>query len=426
MTALMMLIALWDVAGQQPPAQSPAGAPPGTPPPATFGMRGPKSPEIGPAGSVTFRLLAPQAGAVAVSGNWQGMMAEPLAMTKGSDGIWKLTVTGLKPELWTYTFNVDGVRMPDPGNVNVEGVEIRLESYFIVPGAGGALYEMNDVPHGTIHKVWYPSPVLGMEQRRMVVYTPAGYEESDARYPVLYLLHGGGGDEGEWDEMGRAHEILDNLIAAGKAKPMIVVMPNGNWNQIAAPGVAEQAPVTDMIPDPPISALTDMIVKFSKSIVPDVIPFVDRTFRTIPDADHRAIAGLSMGGGQSAYTGLRNLDTFSYVGIFSGALPLLPGVLKAEPVPAEKKVIGAGWGQGADPAGLDRLFPNLNANSNAKLHLLYVSCGENDGLLTSTQEFEDWLTSRGVAYEKMTRPGYVHEWPFWRISFADLAPQLFK
>ena len=195
---------------------------------------------------------------------------------------------------------------------------------------------MNDVPHGTIHKVWYPSPILGMEQRRMVVYTPAGYEKSDARYPVLYLLHGGGGYEGEWDEIGRASEILDNLIAAGKAKPMIVVMPNGNWNQIAAPGVAEQAPVTDLISSASINALNDMIVKFSNSIVPDVIPFVDKTYRTIPDADHRAIAGLSMGGGQSAYAGLRNLDTFSYVGIFSGAVPLLPGVLKAEPVPEGK------------------------------------------------------------------------------------------
>ena len=149
------------------------------------------------------------------------------------------------------------------------------------PGAGGALFEMDDVPRGTIHTVWYSSPILGMDERRIVIYASPG-REGDARYPVLYLLHGGGGDEGEWDEMGRAREILDNLIAAGKAKPMIVEMPNGNWNQIAAPGVAEQAPLTDMIPNPPISALTDMIVKFSESIVPDVIPFVDKTYGPYP------------------------------------------------------------------------------------------------------------------------------------------------
>jgi enterochelin esterase family protein len=205
-------------------------------------------------------------------------------------------------------------------------------------------------------------------------------------------------------------------------------MPNGNWNQTAAPGVAEREPALDMqaISGAPITVLTDMIVNFARSIVPDLVPFVDKTYRTIPDANHRAIAGLSMGGGQSAYAGLRNLDTFSYVAVFSGAVPLLPGVLKAEPVPAGKKVFGAGWGQGADPAGLDKVFPNLGAASNAKLRLLYVSCGESDGLLTSTQEFEDWLTSKGVVFEKMTRPGYAHEWPFWRISLADLAPQLFK
>src|ERR1019366_1397881 len=121
-------------------------------------------------------------------------------------------VTGLKPELWTYNFVVDGVRMPDPGNVNVQSAEIWLQNYFIVPGAGSALYEMNDVPHGTIHQVWYPSPTLNMDQRRMYVYTPAGYETRDTRYPVLYLLHRGGGNEGEWDDMGRANEILDNLL----------------------------------------------------------------------------------------------------------------------------------------------------------------------------------------------------------------------
>ena len=272
----------------QPAAQTPARpSVPLQPALAMLGMTGPKSPEVAADGAVTFRLKAPDARAVGVSGNWQpGMMAAPLSMTKGDDGAWQLTVNGLKPEIYTYNFVVDGVRTLDPGNVNVMRDGIRFLSAVTIPGAGSDLFMVKNVPHGTVEQVWYPSPSLGMAARRMYVYTPAGYESSPDRYPVFYLLHGGGGDEDAWDNLGRAREILDNLIAAGKAKPMIVVMTNGNYNQTAAPGIMPQ------VETPPSAATSSgmaQMLKFSDSIVADVIPFVDKRYRTIRPPRHRGI-----------------------------------------------------------------------------------------------------------------------------------------
>jgi hypothetical protein len=205
-----------------------------------FGYRGPKSPEIGPDGSVTFRLPVPGATEVTLSGSWEETRALP--MKKGDKGVWELTVHDIQPEAWTYTFNVDGTKMLDPANVYVQRDGVRFVNLLLIPGSTSTLYEEGDVAHGTIQQVWYPSPTLSMAQRRMYVYTPAGYEDGKEKYPVLYLLHGAGGDEDAWDNMGRAHEIMDHLIAAGKAKPMVVVMTNGNWDQTAAPGVTVQGP----------------------------------------------------------------------------------------------------------------------------------------------------------------------------------------
>jgi enterochelin esterase-like enzyme len=429
--AVIGLIAATMAWAQQPPAQQPSQPAAQTPPPAAmFGMAGPKSPEISPDGAVTFRLRAPDATAVAVSGNWQpGFMSPPLPMTKGADGIWQLAVNGLKPEIWTYNFVVDGVRILDPGNVNVMRDGIRFLSYVMIPGAGSELYAVNDVPHGAVQQIWYPSPSLGVGQRRMYVYTPAGYESGAQRYPVFYLLHGGGGDEDAWDNLGRAREIFDNLIAAGKARPMIVVMTNGNWDQSAAPGVTRQAESSFAAFTNPNSdsfnKLIDNMLSFSDSLAADVIPFVDKTYRTIPDRDHRAIAGLSMGGGQTIWAGFRHLDQFSYVASFSGGLILFPGAVKVVPTPPGAPMI-PGRGMALNVSALPTVFPNLDASVNQKLHLLYFSCGENDGLLTSNQQFMDWLTSRGVRYDKLILPGYAHEWPFWRISLADLTPKLFN
>jgi len=408
-------------ATQQPPKPA---AQPAQPP--MFGMRGPRSPEIAPDGSVIFRLRAPDAIKAGVSGSWQpGFTTPPIAMTKGDDGIWQVTVNDLKPEYWTYNFVLDGVRILDPGNPYVMRDGTRFLSLLAIPGSGSALYQLTSVPHGVVQQIWYPSPTLGMPARRMYLYTPPGYENGAGRYPVLYLLHGAGGDEDAWDSLGRARYILDNLIAAGKAKPMIVVMTNGNWNQTAAPGVAPQAEMdfTAMRDPAARRAMMTNTLKFADSLTQDVVPFVDKTYRTIPDRDHRALAGLSMGGGQTLYEGLGHMDTFSYVASFSGAVIMLPGAMKVTPgAPA----FGPGATQELDTSALETDFPDLNASTNSKLHLLYISCGENDSLLKTNRQFMDWLTAKGINYQKLVLPGYKHEWAFWRISLADYAPRLFQ
>jgi enterochelin esterase family protein len=390
--------------------------------------QGLKSPQINADGSVTFRLKAPAASTVGVNGNWQkGFVSPPLPMTKGDDGVWQLRVSDLKPEMWTYNFVLDGVRIPDPGNVNVMRDGSRFTSFFTIPGSAVERYTVNDVPHGTVGAVWYPSASLGMTERRMYVYTPPHYEGGTQHYPVLYLLHGGGGDEEAWDDLGRANEIFDNLIAQGKAKPMIVVMTNGNWIQTAAPGVTKQAEVSFsgfFNPNSPDSKklMADML-KFSDSIVADVIPFVDKNYRSIPDRDHRAVAGLSMGGAQSLDAGLHHMDKFSYVASFSGGLMMFP-IVKA--VPASGSSFIPGMGQELDVSTLPGYFPDLNASTNKKLRLLYISSGQSDPLLKMNQQFMDWLTSQGIHYQSLLLPGYAHEWPFWRLSLIDLMPRLFN
>ncbi len=417
------------LAAQQLAPPAPEGPAATTPVRPRSGMQGPKSPEITADGTVIFRLKAPEATTVAVSGswqkNWRPNVTPPLAMTKEDDGIWKLTLNGLKPEMWNYYFVVDGVSMPDPGNVN----SLRSEmNFFIIPGPGSALYREADVPHGTVHQIWYPSPILNMAARRMYVYTPAGYELGQQRYPVLYLLHGSGGTEESWVNNGRASEIFDNLIAAGKAKPMIVVMTNGNWNQIAAPGITQQTEMSSGADGSTADrAGMSNSMKVSSSIVADVVPFVDRSFRTIADRDHRAIAGLSMGGAQTLYAGLNHLDQFSYVASFSGALIMFPGASRAVLDSANAPMMSSGaMPELAGASALSVDFPNLNSSVNQKLRLLYLSCGEDDRLLTANKQFMDWLTSQGINYKKFLLPGYAHEWPFWRISLSDLLPQLFK
>lgn len=415
-------VLLWALGFTTLVAQAPSPTPPASPtvsgatPQAAvpFGFpRGPKSPQIAPDGAITFRLLAPHADKVTLSGSWQVFQSPPLEMTKDQNNVWSITLPSLKPEVYTYTFNIDGVSAIDPGNAFVNRDGFRYLSMLLVPGQGSALYEESSLPHGTIHEVWYPAPGLQMPRRRMFVYTPPAYEEGTQKYPVLYLLHGAGGDEDAWDSMGRANEIFDNLIASGKAKPMIVVMTNGNYNQTAAPGITDQNIATQ--PSETLPTVT-----FGQSMLNDVIPFVDKHFRVLADKDHRAIAGLSMGGAQSLFIGLNHLDTFSYVASFSGAFVMWPGVRgpvdPAAPRTAVRQLI---------PAGIDQSFPTLDSHANDKLHLLYISCGLDDGLLSVNQQYLEWLNKKGIQYKQTQLAGYAHEWPFWRISLADLLPQIF-
>jgi enterochelin esterase family protein len=267
----------------------------------------PRSPVVQADSTVTFHLLAPTASTVVLDGDHpigdgyrNGKKLTP--MIKDDQGVWSVKVGPLEPDFYSYYFLVDGVRMPDPQNVRLIRDGVRYANWAVVPGAVSASYEINDVPHGTVSEVWYPSPALGMT-RRLTVYTPPGYESGGRRYPVLYLIHGGGGDEQAWVDMGRAPEIFDNLIAQGKMTPAIVVIPNANeWEQTSP----NDKPVTA-----PRGGPSGQILQFPESLVKDLIPYVDKTYRTEADAQHRAIAGLSRGGAQALYAAMNNLNDFA-------------------------------------------------------------------------------------------------------------------
>lgn len=376
----------------------------------------PRSPEILAEGKVVFRLLAPTASSVTLGGDHP--IGTNVAMTKADEGVWSATVGPLEPDFYSYFFTVDGVRTLDWRNASVMRDGARYASWLRVPGPGAADYQVNDLRHGTVAQAWYPSPTLGMT-RRMYVYTPPGYETGTERYPVLYLLHGGGGDEAAWTELGCAPQILDNLIAQGRTKPMIVVMTNGNAAQSASQSfVPLQAP-----PGRPGEGM----LRFPESLVKDVIPFVDATWRTRADRESRAVAGLSMGGAQALYAGLNNLDRFAWIGALSGGFPLLPGVAVDIPAPANAATLrGPDVTRSIDPARYLALHPTLDAGVNARLRLFYVAMGLDDGLITTHGALKKLLDGRGVRYALFEVPGYGHEWKFWRLGLRDLLPRLFR
>ena len=290
-----------------------------------FNAQAPMSPEVNTDKTVTFRIMAPEAQKVQVTGDFlptqkvktphgEYDVAGIADLNKDTKGLWTYTTkTPLKPELYQYNMVVDGVKVADPSNVYVLRDVANVASIFFIDGGRADLYKVNNVPHGTVSKIWYDSPTAGTT-RRCTVYTPAGYETSREKYPVLYLLHGMGGDEQAWSELGRAVQILDNLIAEGKAKPMIVVMPNGNISQVACPG---ETPKGFKVPTMQLPKTMD---GYFEQAFPDLMKFVERTFRTQNDKAHRAIAGLSMGGFHSLYLSINHPDTFDYIGLFSAAI----------------------------------------------------------------------------------------------------------
>lgn len=266
-------------------------------------------------GSVTFNLFAPNAQKVEVTGDFNQISGITLPMTKNDKGMWSVTTEPLAPELYSYSFKVDGMRIVDPSNTYMNRDITTYSSLFIISkekGDRGSLYSVNKVPHGTVAKVWYDSPTLGLN-RRLTVYTPAGYD-GKKRYPVLYLMHGMGGDENAWSELGRAAQILDNLIAAGKVKPMIVVMPNGNTNCSAAPGewsAGMYIPGHFTIKTKAKASMEDSFM--------DIVNFIDNNYRTIKKREGRAVCGLSMGGGHTFGISMLYPETFDYYGLFSAA-----------------------------------------------------------------------------------------------------------
>src|SRR5207248_2160753 len=318
-----------------------AQQPPTAPPAATAARPTPlRSLEIHPDRTVTFRLLVPKAAEVTLNGSWDNGIN--LKMTKDDAGVWSTTIGPLAPQLWGYWFMVDGVKALDPNNAETQRDGARYDNLLMISGAESEWWDFKDVPHGTVQSVWYPSPTLKLANRRMMVYTPPGYETSTQKYPVLYLLHGGGGDEDAWLTMGRANIIMDNVIAAGKAKPMIVVMPNGNATQSVSQGFGygpTPAPQSVTAPAPPPVQAAQAAQgaggrgaapgagrggppqpyagSYPESLVKDVIPFVEKRFRVLAAKDDRAIAGLSMGGGHTLAATNNNPGTFAYIGVFS-------------------------------------------------------------------------------------------------------------
>ncbi len=362
---------------------------------AQFGQRGVVSPVVHDDGSVTFQLLARQADKVSLSGSWMQGWGASLEMSRNDTGLWSLTIDPIPSEMYTYTYQVDGVRTLDPANGLTVRDGVRNESMFIVKGQRGELYSSNDVPHGTLSKVWYSSPVLKMN-RRMYVYTPPGYAEGNQKYPVLYLLHGAGGDEDAWTTLGRTPYILDNLIASGKTLPMIVVMTNGNAWAAAAPGDA-----------PAMAAPADrmgLAGKFEESLVKDVIPFIEKNYRVQTDPNHRAIAGLSMGGGHTMTITNNNPGMFSYVGVMS---------------------MGLMTGNRMGNYDAEKHKEQIAALKSSGLKLYWIGCGKQDFLYEGVVNLRKLYDEQQFKYEYFESEG-GHTWPEWRIYLSELAPKLFK
>lgn len=366
------------------------------------------SPEINPDKTVTFRIAAPKAVKVQVTGDF--LPTEKIQTPFGEvdspgtadliekDGVWEYTTPEpLKPELYSYTMLVDGLKINDPSNVfRIRDVK-SVSDVFIIPGERADLYTIKDVPHGSVSKVWYNSPTLGMD-RRLTIYTPPGYETSGKSYPVFYLLHGMGGDENAWTELGRASQILDNLIASGEAEPMIVVMTNGNAALQAAPGESSLGFAA------PTTQLPKTMDGSFESHFPEVVKFVDSNYRTIKSKKARAIAGLSMGGFHSMQISKEYPDMFDYVGLFSAAI-----------MPRE----------GTDSPVYANINEKLKKQFAKNPALYWIAIGDSDFLYQANVDFRKKLDENGYPYTYYETPD-GHIWKNWRIYLTEFVPQLFK
>src|ERR1700758_1588943 len=341
-------------------------------------------PEVHSDNSVTFRFRAPNAQEVKVS---REGIPDPLLMHKDESGIWTVNSPSWRPDYYGYSVIVDGQRSIDPYNPLLKPNLLSTENMVHVPGPPSLPWELNDVPHGEIHHHFYRSAVAN-DDRDFYVYTPPGYDPSAKKtYPVLYLLHGYSDDASGWTAVGRANIILDNLIAQGKTKPMIVVMPLG---------YGTMAMIRVGWGDPEVREQN--LTKFRDALLTEVMPKVESEYRITKDRSSRAIAGLSMGGSESLLTGLNNLDKFAWVGAFSA---------------------------GGLPEPFDKDFPGLDSKANQQLKVLWIACGTEDRLITANRNLREWLKSKGINHTDIETAG-MHTWMVWRRNLAEFAPLLFR
>ncbi len=354
----------------------------------------PVSPQVQPDGSVLFQLAMPNAAKVEL--HLEGLK-DPLPMTKSADGTWGVAVPGLAPQYYSYSFQVDGTHVLDPHNVMLKPSFFNVDNVFLVPGHPPMLWEAADVPHGVVHHHYYRSNIVGINSE-YYVYTPPNFDSSSKlKYPVLYLLHGYSDDPSAWTQMGKANVILDNLIAQGKVKAMIVVMPLGygtmevitrGWHTWNDPKLVQRN-----------------YSGFSDALFQEVMPLVKKQYPLSEKREEHAVAGLSMGGAESLLVGLNHLDDFAYVGGFSSA-PL-----------------------GGEHGDFAVRFPGITAESapkiNARLRVLWIACGTEDGLLDGNRKFIAWLKQQGVQPIAIETAGR-HVWMVWRDNLSQFAPLLFQ
>ena len=344
------------------------------------------SPEVQTDGRVTFRLRAPNAKEVQV----QCESLKAGTMQRDDQGVWSFTTEPLEPDFYGYSFVVDGVRTIDPGNPLMKYNLLNTESQVHVPGPASLPWEVNDVPHGILHRHFYKSATAD-DERAYFVYTPPGYKATGGkRYPVLYLLHGYSDDATAWWSVGQANIILDNLIARGQARPMVVVMPLGygtmevvhrGWSRLREGNLWQRN-----------------IDQFRATLLDEVLPQVEKAYHVSTDRKNRAIAGLSMGGAESLTVGLTTLDRFAWIGGFSSG--------------------GLNTNYAAQ-------FPHLDSKANDRLRLLWISCGKEDRLAGPNRAFVEWLKSKDIRLTWTEVPG-THSWRVWRRNLADFAPLLFR
>jgi enterochelin esterase family protein len=376
---IALLLAAASPGWAQLPSPSPLASPSPSPPPPPV-----VSPEVHADNRVTFRFRAPRA--VEVKLAREGAPSQP--MQRDDQGVWSLTTDPLEPDLYGYSFVADGVGLIDPSNPAMKPNLVNTQSLVRVPGPASLPWEVSDVPRGAVHHHFYRSKVVG-DQRDFYVYTPPGYDGARGEYPVLYLLHGYSDDASGWSAVGRAHVILDNLIAQGKARPMLVVMPLG----YGAPEIV--TPTWGGIRDPGLRQRN--YDRFRDALLGEVIPAVEGAYRVARGRESRAIAGLSMGGAESLFVGLNALDRFAWVGAFSS---------------------------GGVSEDFNAAYPGLDAKANAQLRRLWIACGMEDRLIESNRKLRDWLAAKGVQHTFVETPG-AHTWMVWRRNLAAFAPMLF-